>query len=113
MKKLSEEKLSIYISALKQQVEELEKEKNMLYMNPRYISIMDMIQLSEKSAMKQIKELIVEQNQLKKMFANDIHAFEYANSKKTIIDFIKNYREIILMKNVFENLMNTDFDDIF
>ena len=70
LKKLTEEKLNIYVSALKQQVQELEQEKFSLYVHPRYQSISDIARYSEKIAIKHIHLKMQEQIKTKKDFIN-------------------------------------------
>jgi hypothetical protein len=94
LERLSEEKLHIYISALKQQVKDLEQQKKMLYMHPRFLSIFDLVELSERSALGRIQNEVQEQNNVKKTLLHYIKEFEKPNSKKHILDFVKNFNAI-------------------
>jgi hypothetical protein len=109
LEKLSEEKLNIYISALKQQVKDLEQQKKMLYMHPRFMAIFDMVELSEKTAMSRIQNEVRENNHVKKALIHFIKEFEKPNSKKQILQFVKEYQEKNAMRNVLEQLMNNIF----
>jgi hypothetical protein len=94
LEKLTEEKLKIYISALKQQAQELEQEKRMLYMHPRYLSIMDIAVFNEKAAMRRMQQEIAEQNKAKNYIINFTRDFEQPNAKKQILEFIKGFKSL-------------------
>jgi len=91
LEKLTEDKMKIYISALNQQVAELESEKYSLRFHPRYSQIIDYINISGKYALSQIRTEI---NELKSMFDSlhkFIRTFNKPIAKKEITAFIKVY----------------------
>ena len=91
LEKLTEDKLKVYISALKQQAAELEREKYSLRYHPRYSTIIDYMRNSGKYALNQIR---IESNELKNIFdylQEYIRTFEKPNTKKEITAFINEY----------------------
>ena len=91
LEKLSDDKLGIYISALKQQVKELETEKYSIYNHPRFASISSYSFLTESHA---LKEIFGDKSELESIFSDLNHyiaTFEWTSSKKQILDFVKAY----------------------
>jgi len=91
LEKLSDEKLEIYISALKQQASELEIEKTNLHYHPRYQQVSAYGRFPEKFAISEIRQNISE---LKRMGDNlnlYIRTFSKPNAKKEISAFINEY----------------------
>jgi hypothetical protein len=90
---LSEDKLKIYISALKQQVSELEREKFELYHNPRYQSVFELARLPEKYALHQISLQMTEFKNLNNNLMILISEVYQPNNKKQILDFVNQFCE--------------------
>ncbi|MEI8049218.1 MAG: J domain-containing protein [Bacteroidota bacterium] len=91
LEKLTDDKLGIYISALKQQVKELEAEKYRIYNHPRFNSITSYSFLTESHA---LKEILGDKSELTDIFSDLKHyiaTFEWTSSKKQILDFVKEY----------------------
>lgn len=105
--KLSDSKLKIYISALKEQVAELEMEKHSIRLNPRFSDIQDIYDESE------IKVLVREQNKNLKLFENILKSFEESYDKKEILKFVNDYIEEIEESeevDLFEDFLNFGFE---
>ncbi len=88
LEKLTDDKLKIYISALRQQVSELESERNSMHLHPRYASISDYARFPLRNAMYLIHQ---DKSDLKNMLTDLvdlISTFRGAISKKQILEFI-------------------------
>jgi hypothetical protein len=91
LEQLTDDKLKIYISALRQQVSELESERNSLHLHPRYATISDYARFPLKNA---IFLIHLAKSDLKKVFHNLgdlISSFQGPISKKQTLDFINSY----------------------
>ena len=92
---MTDEKLKLYISALKAQVGELEDEKESLYYHTRYNDISNIARYPESSAAAQIKSQI---NRLKKQKSGLnvlITQFSQFNTKTFVMDFVNQAYEIM------------------
>jgi len=88
LEKLTEDKLKVYVSALKQQATELEREKRNLAYHPQYEAVSPYGHYPENYAFTKIRSEITE---LKSIFDNLLHfirAFENPNAKKEITAFV-------------------------
>jgi hypothetical protein len=90
---LTDEKLKIYISALREQARELEQEKQSLAYQPKYSEIKNLAFLSEKAATLQLSKDARIFDILKQTYTSQIRAFENRSSKKEIISFVKEYSD--------------------
>jgi hypothetical protein len=90
---LADDKLKIYISALKQQVSELEREKLGLLCDPRYSQISSYIHLAENSAINQILKEKKDFKNFLKSINTFITTFEMPNAKNHITQFVQNFCE--------------------
>lgn len=91
LEKLTDDKLKIYISALRQQVAELETERNSLRFHPRFAKIIDYANYPLKNAMYVIKR---DKSELKSIFEDlgtIIATFQRPMTKKQILEFINTY----------------------
>lgn len=91
LEKLTDDKLKIYISALRQQVSELESERNSLQFHPRFDVIKNYARFPLKSAMYLIHQ---EKSDLRNIYTNLgdlISTFQGPISKKQILEFINSY----------------------
>ncbi|MDO9254449.1 MAG: hypothetical protein Q7U54_02965 [Bacteroidales bacterium] len=91
LEKLTDDKLKIYISALRQQVSELESERDSLHQHPRYAAISDYARFPLRNAMYLINQ---DKSDLKNIYTNLsdlISSFQGPISKKQILDFINSY----------------------
>ena len=93
LEKLTEEKLKIYISTLKQQVMELQNERMQLAYHPRYESIADYVRLSENYAATKITRDGKELKSILDSLNEHILFFKRPEAKKTIVKFCKDYCE--------------------
>lgn len=103
LEKLTEDKLKIYISTLKQQMAELQNERMNLYHHPRYVPISHYAHLTENYAINKISK---EGKELKTLLENlkfNTIVFGSPNSKKEVVKFCKEF---------CENL-DDDYDDIW
>lgn len=92
LEKLSDDKLKIYISALKNQAVNLQNEKNSLHFHPRYAPISDYAYMFEKYAIDLIK---FRKREFKSELTNlemFISVFRNSYSKKYIVEFLKDFR---------------------
>jgi len=104
LEKLTDDKLKIYISALRQQVTELESERNSLHLHPRYAAISDYARFPLKNAMYQVNK---DKSDLKNIYTNLgelITFFQGSISKKQVLEFINSYPH---------ETDDDDFDDDF
>lgn len=88
LERLTDDKLKIYISALRQQVSELESERNSLHLHPRYAAIIDYARFPLKNAMYLIHQ---DKSDLKNILINLgelISSFQGPITKKQILEFI-------------------------
>ena len=93
LEKMTDDKLGIYISALKQQVQELSEEQSRICQHPRNAAISSYSFLSENHA---IRSILKEKSELQGIFSNLNHyiaTFEWTKSKKQIMDFVKNHEK--------------------
>ncbi len=105
LKNLTKEKISIYIDLLKEQLQELESQKNQMDYHPRFEIISDFKNLKLESFKKKIQsiknQLIIESRNLESLtFPID----KYKENKKNYLAFLK--KEVA----VYENEMSFGFD---
>ena len=91
LEKLTEDKLKVYIAALKQQAAELEREKYSLRYHPRYSPIIDYVPFSGKYAFSHIKKETVELKIIFDTLHKFIRTFEKPNAKNEITAFINEF----------------------
>ncbi len=91
LEKLTEDKLGIYNSALKQQVKELEADKSRVFQHPRFASIMPYAHFTENNALRVIMNDRAEMSVIFTDLNTVISTIAYATSKKQILDFVKTY----------------------
>ncbi len=102
LEKLTEDKLRIYISHLKQQVMELQNERMQLVYHPRYEPILDYVRLSENYAVNKISKDGKELKLILDTLNEHILFFKRPDAKKSIVKFCKDYCE-----------PEDDYDDIW
>jgi len=107
--KLSTAKLKLYISALKEQVAELEDENAQLSMHPRYVSVSRLCSCTEIQGRSELKKIKAQhKNQLESI--NDMYMYiSQPNAKKEIVEFVKQSIEVIDERDLFDGF----FDDYF
>ena len=102
LEKLTEDKLKIYISTLKQQVIELQNERVQMAYHPRYEPIEDYVRLSENYAVNKISKDGKELKSIIDSLNEHILFFKRPDAKKSIVKFCKDYCE-----------PEDDYDDIW
>jgi hypothetical protein len=106
---LTDDKLRIYIAALKQQASELEQEKFSLYHHPRYAKVSYFGGMSEQSA---IREIQIVKSELKTILDNlniFITHFERPNAKKQILEFVNEYFQQHIKQGEYDYLNDLPF----
>lgn len=93
LEKLTDDKLKIYISALKEQAAGLEREKQELHNHPRYHDVSEYAFMPEKEAMKTIINSRAYLKQVQQDLKTYTSVFEQANSKKQILEFVDSFRD--------------------
>lgn len=109
LEKMTDENLGIYISALKQQVQELTQEQKRIYQHPRNAVINSYSHLSEGIA---TKTMLRDKAELQNIFTslNQYSAtFEWTKSKKQILDFVKSHAIRTSTSDLEEYLMELMF----
>jgi hypothetical protein len=106
LEKLTDDKLKIYINVLQEQVVELINEKQNIYMNPRFESILKFVHYTEKSAFSKMRKEIKTLKATQEDFMTFIEEFKNTKSKKPIINFINEYIQILLMTNSMTQIFN-------
>lgn len=90
---LTEEKLKIYISALKEQAKELEQERITARKNPRFQEICDFANYQESTALKEIKRLKKVYKTHSEVFSALIISIKNNQDKKAIIPILTTMAE--------------------
>ena len=103
LENLTEEKLKIYISALKQQVSELEIKRQSIYYNPRFSPISHLFHMQEKYAKIEIKNDAKQHKITLETLLFFASSFKLPNQKKEILEFTDEYN----------NLIEDEEDDLF
>ena len=93
LEKLTEDKLKIYISTLKQQVIELQNERFHMAHHPRYEPINEYVRLSENYAVNKISKDGKEMKSILDFLNEHILFFKRPEAKKSIVKFCKDYCE--------------------
>ena len=93
LEKLTEDKLKIYISTLKQQVMELQNERIQMAYHPRYELIIEYTRLSENYAVNKIAKDGKELKSILDSLNEHILFFKRPEAKKSIVKFCKDYCE--------------------
>jgi len=109
--KMTDEKLDIFLSFLKEQVKELDFEKKSICAHPRYFEIIDFAHLSETYALRKINDEVLENKSKVKYLLDFKNEYEKTHSKKLLLKFVN---EILRPKNYrdFQNVMKMmDFGD--
>jgi len=104
LEKLSDDKLKMYILAIRQQVNELEAEKFNLSDNPRFADIQQYADYNEKHAMHVISH---EKSELRKIFKNLqslVSTFDRTISKRNVVEFVTSYIELKSKEDFWDNM---------
>ena len=113
LEQLSDAKLKAYISALKQQVAELEVEKNAIRYNPRYNDVSDYFDINDKVAEKRIKTIKEQFKNASKEIKKATTFIKHDPPKKEVVHFAtmiceanEEAREIELLNDLLFSDMN-------
>ena len=109
LEKISDDKLKIYIDALKEQVHQLIYERQSINMNPRFEEISEYVHLTEKKAIKAIKTQIKAVNEIKEEFNGLINEFEITKDKKDVMSFVKDYLKQMSEDDYFSDMESSFF----
>jgi len=88
---LPDGQLKLYIAALKEQVEALEQERDVLFMNPRFADVSEFARFSESSAKQQIKKAAQDYQRAIGGLKDLMTVFSKTAPKKEIVNFVKSY----------------------
>jgi hypothetical protein len=88
---LPDDQLKLYIASLKEQVEALEQERDVLYMNPRFADVSEFAGFPESSAKQQIKKAAQDYQRAIKGLKDLMTVFSKTAPKKEIVSFVKSY----------------------
>jgi len=91
LESLTEEKLKIYISALKQQVSELEMKRQSIYHNPRFSPISHLLHMQENYAKIKIKNDAKQHKRTLESFLFFVRSFRTPDQKQQILQFVDEY----------------------
>lgn len=95
LSKMEASTLNVYIQLLKDQVKELERELDMLYINPAFSAVSIFSQLSTNSASREIKGEGKKYSEFNKKLQSDINRLEHgSNIYTTVIQCISEYYEV-------------------
>jgi hypothetical protein len=86
---ISEDKLKLYISVLRNRAEELEFETIQLYTHPKYEPIEDVAMRTEKACKKYLEKDKINLEIVLERFKNNLSVFKLLTSKKDITSFIE------------------------
>jgi len=102
---ISEQKLKIYIDVLKEQVNELEREKYAIYHNPRFAEIYDVAHSAEHYAKQKLTKQKHEEKQIQESLKHNTALLSEAKDKKSILSFVKIYFQNRPEEESLEELM--------
>jgi hypothetical protein len=88
---LPDDQLKLYIASLKEQVEALEQERHVLYMNPRFAGVSEFARFPESSAKQQIRKTAHDYQRAIAGLKDLMTVFSKTAPKKEIVDFVKSY----------------------
>lgn len=93
--KMSDDKLKLYISSLKEQVKELEDEKYSLSHHPRYEAISELAWFDEKQALHTIKKQLASYKKQQKALETLLSQLSQPNPKPLIMEFVNQTIDIL------------------
>ncbi len=118
IEQLSEEKLAAYNATLKEQVDELELEKEMMFMNPRFAVISNILHYPEEIALKYVNKNIAGITEYKADFEEVYNTLNASNTKtkinqtiKAIIDLLPEDALLEYDDDLIEMMNDMDFYD--
>lgn len=91
MEQLTEENLKIYISSLKEQIAELESQKDKIYMHPRANAISEFVMYTENAARVLIAHKAGKLKKENENLLSNIAKLANPNPKKQINDFVAKF----------------------
>jgi len=106
---LPDDKLKLYISSLKEQVDALEQEHDALYYHPRFMGLSEFARYPEGMARRIIHEQAREYERVAKGLGEIEVILSRMSSKKEIMAFIKEYRGLMSTRDSFSEDFIPDF----
>jgi hypothetical protein len=107
---LPDDQLKLYIASLKEQVEVLEHERHVLYMNPRFHGLSEFAQYPLSAAKQHIRKTAQNYQQAIAGLKDLITVFSKKASKKEILNFVKSYLAVTVPRYFTPDEV---IDDIF
>jgi len=89
--RLPDDQLKLYIASLKEQVEALEQERDVLFINPRFADVSEFARFPESSAKQQIKKAAQDYQRAIGGLKDFMTVFSKTAPKKEIVSFVKSY----------------------
>lgn len=105
---MPDEKLKLYIASLKEQVAELERERNALYHHPRFSSIRHLVHYNVINAQWEINYQVSAHKKQKKSLEELCSIISRPNAKNAIMEFVESSLEYIERRNML-NMMDSPF----
>lgn len=106
LEQLTEDKLKLYLSVLKQQVTELENEKLSIIHSPRYEAVTAYACMPTKIALSRIRKTKKELVNICSNLADFSSRFEKPNAKREVIEFAISYKVLMEEKEEMEAFWN-------
>jgi hypothetical protein len=108
IEKLTDEKLDIFVSMMKDQVKELKYEIESFKFNPKYDRVSDFLDMPVSVALQEIMNIKYGLEMECKVIQTDAHLFAKPNAKKQIVGFVNGYVENMYQE---DDDLNDFFDD--
>ncbi|WP_243346816.1 hypothetical protein [Parabacteroides sp. FAFU027] len=102
---MPDEKLKLYITSLREQVAELERERNALYHHPRFSNIRHFAHYHEASARREISNMVGAHKKQKKSLEELYSIISKPNPKNAIMEFVNSTIEYFERRSMWD-LMN-------
>lgn len=111
IEKLTDEKLDIFISLLKDQVKELKSEIKSFEYNPKYERVADFLYMPVNRALQEIINSKYSLELEYKYILNDAQKFAKPHAKKQIVDFVNGYVENMYKDDDLDDFFDDDDDN--
>lgn len=101
LEKLSDDKLKLYINFLKKKVDELKDKKEHISYNPKYQYVFGISQYPDKRANNMLQEGVEYHRSRGARFQGLVNAFSMDGSKKTVMYFVDDYLQSLILEKMF------------
>ncbi len=101
---MQDQKLKFYIASLKEQVAELERERNALYHHPRFSNIKHFAHYHEANARREINNLVSSHKKQRKSLEELSSIISGPNPKKVIMEFVDNTLEYFERSSLWDSM---------